>query len=65
MWGTAEHIYINLVQFGVRVRTEVALGQNQYTRRPVRLKLVKSSGNDCKPALFSDSIHYPLEVGCT
>jgi len=45
--------------------TEVTLGQNQNTRCPVRLKLVKSSGNDCKSALFSDSIHNSLEVGRT
>jgi hypothetical protein len=41
----------------------VTFGQNQNTRRPVRLKLVKSSGNDVEPALFSDSIHNYFEVG--
>jgi hypothetical protein len=42
--------------------TEVALGQDQNARRPVRLKLVKSSVHNGKPALFSDSIHNSLEV---
>jgi len=37
--------------------TEMTLGENKDARRPMGLKLVKSSGNDCKPALFSDSIH--------
>ena len=41
---------------------EMALGQDQYSSCPLGLKLVKSSGYDNKPALFSDSIHYGLEV---
>jgi len=65
MRGTTEYVEVNPVQFRIRVRTEVALGQDQNTRGPVRLKLVKSSGNDCKSALFSDSIHNSLEVGRT
>ena len=40
----------------------MALGQDQYSSCPLGLKLVKSSGYDNKPALFSDSIHYGLEV---
>jgi len=62
MWGTTKYVQVNPVQFRVRVRTEVALSQDQNTRRPVRLKLVKSSTYDCKSALFSDSIHNSLEM---
>lgn len=51
--------------FRIRVRTEMALGQNQNTRGSVRFKLVKSPGNNVKPALFSDSIHNLFEVGRT
>ena len=42
--------------------TEVTLGQNQNARSSMRFKLVKSSTYDCKPALFSDSIHNSLEM---
>jgi len=62
MWGTTKYVQVNPVQFRVRMGTEVALGQDQNTRRPVRLKLVKSSAHDCEPALFSDSIHNSLEM---
>ena len=41
---------------------EVTLGQDQDARRPMRLKLVKSSIYHRKPALFSDSIHNVLKV---
>jgi len=62
MRGTTEYVEVNPVQFRVRVRTEVTLGQDQNARRPVRLKLMKSSTYDCKSALFSDSIHNSLEM---
>ena len=41
----------------------MALGQDKDAGRPVRLKLVKSSAYDSKPALFSDSKHNFLKVG--
>jgi hypothetical protein len=41
---------------------EVALGQDEDSRRPMGFKLVKSSIYYRKPALFSDSIHNVLEV---
>lgn len=40
----------------------MALRENQDARCPVWLKLVKSSGYHCKPALFSNSIHNSLKV---
>jgi len=43
--------------------TEMALGENQDSRCPMGLKLVKSSGHNCEPAPFSDSIHNTLKVG--
>ena len=40
----------------------MALRENQDACCPVWLKLVKSSGHNCEPAPFSDSIHNSLEV---
>lgn len=40
----------------------MALRKNQDSRCPVGFKLVKSSGHNCEPAPFSDSIHNSLEV---
>jgi len=60
-----KHVYINHVEFWVRVSTKVTLSQDQNTCCPMRLKLVKSSGNDVEAALFSDSNHTVLKVGCT
>ena len=48
--------------FGVRVCTEVTFRKHEYARGSMRLKLVKSSGNNVEPAPFSDSIHNILEV---
>jgi len=40
----------------------MTLGKHKDPRCSVRFELVKSSGNDCKPAPFSDPIHNILEV---
>ena len=40
----------------------MALRENQDSRCPVGFKLVKSSGHNCEPAPFSDSIHNSLKV---
>ena len=42
---------------------EMALRENQDSCCPMGLKLVKSSGHNCEPAPFSDSIHNSLKVG--
>ena len=41
---------------------EMALGQDEYSSRPMGFKLVKSSIYYRKPALFSDSIHNVFKV---
>ena len=41
---------------------KMALRENQHSRCPVGLKLVKSSGHNREPAPFSDSIHNSLKV---
>lgn len=48
--------------FWVRVSAKVTLRKYENSRCTVRLKLVKSSGHNCEPALFSDSIHNSLKV---
>jgi hypothetical protein len=40
----------------------VTFRKHEYARGSMRLKLVKSSGNNVEPAPFSDSIHDVLEV---
>jgi hypothetical protein len=60
--GATENIDVNLVQFGVRVGTKVALRKYENSRSPMGFKLVKGSAHDCEPAPFSDSIHNFLEV---
>ena len=40
----------------------MTFGKHKDSRCSVRFELVKSSGNDSKPAPFSDTIHNILEV---
>jgi hypothetical protein len=41
---------------------KMTLGQNQNTRRPIRIKLMKTLSNHIQTAVIRNNVHEPIEI---